>query len=130
MGILLLGFPVNEATSKERTQNSYSAHIALSVPSPITPLNAPQSTRTLDSYERYIIMRESGNNVLAANKTSTARGLGQLLISNRKHYAPLCGAVYNTVDYDEQLCMFRAYVKERYGTSARAAEHSRRMGWY
>jgi len=67
--------------------------------------------------ERWIIMRESSGDPTADNPTSTAFGLGQLLLGNRILYL---GRHYATTDCGRQLWAFRAYVRDRYGTAARA----------
>lgn len=75
-------------------------------------------------------MKESGLNPLAKNKRSSAFGVGQLLIGNRRHYGSILQIDPETRNKEEQIALFRAYVKDRYGSSAKAAEHSRRVGWY
>ena len=75
-------------------------------------------------------MKESGLKTTAKNPHSTAFGIWQGLLATRKHYAPLCGAQFDTVDYDEQLCQFRLYVKDAYGSSYKAYLHSKTTGWY
>jgi len=83
------------------------------------------------SDEAWIIQRESGGRTSADNPTSTAFGLGQLLYANRVRYAAMVGASGpDTTDFEEQKAMFRAYVKERYGTAARAKAFWQANGWY
>jgi hypothetical protein len=77
--------------------------------------------------ERYIISHESGGSTTAKNPTSTAFGLGQLLIANRRHYL---GANANTTDPTLQLQAFRGYVKDRYGTAAKAEAFWKSHHWY
>lgn len=81
----------------------------------------------LSASERYIISHESGGETTAKNPHSTAFGLGQLLIANRRHYL---GANANTTDPGLQLQAFRGYVKDRYGNADRAASFWRRHHWY
>lgn len=81
----------------------------------------------LSSSERYIISHESGGSTTAKNPSSTAFGLGQLLIANRRHYL---GANANTTDPNLQLKAFRGYVHDRYGTADRAAAFWRSHHWY
>jgi hypothetical protein len=81
----------------------------------------------LSSSERYIIQHESGGSTTAKNPHSTAFGLGQLLIANRRHYL---GANANTTDPGLQLKAFRSYVKDRYGNADRAAAFWRSHHWY
>jgi septal ring factor EnvC (AmiA/AmiB activator) len=77
--------------------------------------------------ERWIIMHESGGDPTADNPTSTAFGLGQLLLGNRILYL---GRDYATTDCGRQLWAFRAYVHDRYGTAARARAFWQANGWY
>jgi septal ring factor EnvC (AmiA/AmiB activator) len=77
--------------------------------------------------ERWIIMHESGGDPTADNPTSTAFGLGQLLLGNRILYL---GRDYATTDCGRQLWAFRAYVHDRYGTAARAKAFWQANGWY
>lgn len=85
----------------------------------------------LSSAEAWIVQRESGGRTSADNPTSTAFGLGQLLYSNRVRYAAMVGASGpETTDYNEQLAMFRAYVRDRYGTAERAKAFWQAHGWY
>jgi len=77
--------------------------------------------------ERWIIMHESGGDPTADNPTSTALGLGQLLLGNRILYL---GADYATTDCGKQLRAFRAYVRDRYGTAEAARAFWQSHGWY
>jgi peptidoglycan hydrolase CwlO-like protein len=77
--------------------------------------------------ERYIIEHESGGDPTAANPTSSAFGLGQLLLDMRLRYL---GTDYATTDCGAQLAAFRAYVGDRYGTAERAAAFWRSHHWY
>jgi septal ring factor EnvC (AmiA/AmiB activator) len=77
--------------------------------------------------ELWIIMRESGGDPAADNPTSTAFGLGQLLLGNRILYL---GRDYATTDCGRQLWAFRAYVRDRYGTAERAKAFWQANGWY
>jgi septal ring factor EnvC (AmiA/AmiB activator) len=77
--------------------------------------------------EHWIIMRESSGDPTADNPTSTAFGLGQLLLGNRILYL---GRDYATTDCGRQLWAFRAYVRDRYGTAERAMAFWRANGWY
>lgn len=81
----------------------------------------------LSSSERFIISHESGGSTTAKNPHSTAFGLGQLLIANRRHYL---GANANTTDPGLQLKAFRGYVRDRYGSADRAAAFWRKHHWY
>jgi septal ring factor EnvC (AmiA/AmiB activator) len=77
--------------------------------------------------ERWIIMRESSGDPTADNPTSTAFGLGQLLLGNRILYL---GQQYATSDCGRQLWAFRAYVRDRYGAAATAKAFWQANGWY
>jgi septal ring factor EnvC (AmiA/AmiB activator) len=77
--------------------------------------------------ERWIIMKESSGDPTADNPTSTAFGLGQLLLGNRILYL---GRDYATIDCGRQLWAFRAYVRDRYGTAERAMAFWQANGWY
>jgi septal ring factor EnvC (AmiA/AmiB activator) len=77
--------------------------------------------------EYWIIMRESSGYPTADNPTSTAFGLGQLLLGNRILYL---GRDYATTDCGRQLWAFRAYVRDRYGTAERARAFWQANGWY
>jgi septal ring factor EnvC (AmiA/AmiB activator) len=81
----------------------------------------------VSSAERWIIMRESGGDPRADNPTSTAFGLGQLLLGNRILYL---GADYATIDCGKQLQAFRTYVRDRYGTAEAAMAFWQSHGWY
>jgi septal ring factor EnvC (AmiA/AmiB activator) len=77
--------------------------------------------------EHWIIMHESGGDPTADNPTSTAFGLGQLLLGNRILYL---GQDYATIDCGKQLSAFRAYVRDRYGTAEKAQAFWQANGWY
>jgi septal ring factor EnvC (AmiA/AmiB activator) len=77
--------------------------------------------------ERWIIMHESSGDPTADNPTSTAFGLGQLLLGNRILYL---GRQYATTDCGRQLWAFRAYVRDRYGSAERAKAFWQANGWY
>lgn len=84
----------------------------------------------LSAAERWIIMHESGGRTNAQNPTSTAFGLGQLLIANRVHYGKILGVSANTTNYADQLAMFRMYVHDRYGTAQNAQKFWESHHWY
>jgi hypothetical protein len=84
----------------------------------------------LSPAERWIISHESGGRTTADNPTSTAFGLGQLLIDNRRRIGGILGFDYRTTDYNQQLAMFRYYVRERYGTADAAQRFWQAHGWY
>jgi hypothetical protein len=84
----------------------------------------------LSPAEQWIIGKESSNNVYADNPTSSAYGLGQLLLGNRQQYGRQLGFDPNTNDYGEQLAMMRAYIKDRYGSAQAAQAFWQAHGWY
>ena len=77
--------------------------------------------------EYFIIMKESGGDPTADNPTSTAFGLGQLLLDLRRR---ILGANSDTIDCGLQLMAFRTYVRERYGTAENARAFWVAHGWY
>src|SRR6266545_4195828 len=77
--------------------------------------------------EYFIIMKESRGDPTADNPTSTAFGLGQLLLDLRRR---ILGANYDTIDCGLQLMAFRTYVRERYGTAENAQAFWLSHGWY
>jgi septal ring factor EnvC (AmiA/AmiB activator) len=79
------------------------------------------------SAARTIIMKESGGNPRADNPTSTAFGLGQLLIGNRQRLIP---ENPDTVDCGLQYRAFKQYVMERYGSFEAALAFHQSHGWY
>jgi hypothetical protein len=85
---------------------------------------------SLSAAENWIIQRESGGRTTADNPTSTAFGLGQLLLANRQRIGAMLGFSASTTDYGQQLAMFRQYVKERYGNAEAAQRFWQAHGWY
>ena len=84
----------------------------------------------LSAAERWIIMHESGGRTNADNPTSTAFGLGQLLLANRQHYGAILGVSAGTTDFGAQLKMFRMYVRDRYSTAENAQAFWQAHHWY
>ena len=80
--------------------------------------------------EAAIIRRESGGRTTAKNPRSSAFGLGQLTVGNRVKYGSRCGSGASTTSRPAQLCMLRSYIRDRYGSAARALAFHRRHGWY
>lgn len=76
---------------------------------------------------REIISRESGGRPTAQNPTSTAFGLGQLLIGNRIR---LMGDNYASTDCAAQYEAFSAYALGRYGSFENALAFHNDKGWY
>jgi hypothetical protein len=87
-------------------------------------------SKGLSPAEAWIIQHESGGSVLADNPTSTAFGLGQLLLGNRQRIGGILGFSPNTTSWAEQLAMFRYYYRERYGTAENAKAFWQAHGWY
>ncbi|HEX6678950.1 MAG TPA: hypothetical protein VF486_28535 [Actinomycetes bacterium] len=77
--------------------------------------------------EWFVIAHESGGDPTAANPTSSAFGLGQLLLDQRLRYL---GVAYATTDCRRQLAAFRAYVHDRYGTAGAAMAFWVAHHWY
>lgn len=84
----------------------------------------------LSPAEAWIIQHESGGRTTAKNPKSTAFGIWQGLQSTRNAYGRKLGIDPNTTDYNQQLAMFRAYVKDRYGTPERAMSFWQQHHWY
>lgn len=76
---------------------------------------------------REIIMAESGGDPTAKNPHSTAFGVGQLIVANRKQ---LMGSNFGSTDCAAQLDAFTRYTKGRYGTFENALAFRKRNGWY
>jgi septal ring factor EnvC (AmiA/AmiB activator) len=108
-----------------------SAPATTSPPTPGTPsvplVGGRCDLSSTSAAERWIIMHESGGDPTADNPSSTAFGLGQLLLGNRILYL---GKDYATTDCGKQLAAFRAYVRERYGTAEQAQAFWQANGWY
>ena len=81
----------------------------------------------LSPAERFIVQHESGGSTTAKNPHSTAFGLGQLLIANRRHYL---GSNAGSTDPSLQLKAFRGYVHDRYGNANRAEAFWKSHHWY
>ena len=76
---------------------------------------------------RSIIMAESGGDPTAKNPRSTAFGLGQLIVANRK---ALMGGNYASTDCGAQIAAFSKYTKGRYGSFENALAFRKSHGWY
>jgi peptidoglycan hydrolase CwlO-like protein len=97
-------------------------------PAPSVPLRDGRCDLSgTSAAEQWIIMHESGGDPTADNPTSTAFGLGQLLLGNRILYL---GKDYATTDCGKQLAAFRTYVHDRYGTAEAAQAFWQSHGWY
>lgn len=77
-----------------------------------------------------LIRRESGGRTSAKNPKSSAFGLGQLIVANRRRLGKKLGINPDTTDYGQQLRMMEEYIRERYGSPEKALEFHNRKGWY
>jgi hypothetical protein len=117
----------------------------LLVTAPVTPAIADDRSdctrsswrSTLKKPEKWIIKRESGFSPTAANPTSSAFGIGQLILANRRRYAAHVGADpaaegyhSGTTEPCEQLRMMRLYIDDRYGSTKKAKKFWKRNQWY
>jgi SLT domain-containing protein len=75
-----------------------------------------------------IVKRESSFNPNAKNPNSSAYGYGQFLSSTRQQYEKKTGLSYD--DPVNQLVMMGQYVKDRYGTPAKALAFWKKNHWY
>lgn len=78
----------------------------------------------------WLINAESSGRTNAKNPKSSAFGIGQLILSNRKKYGAQLGIDPNTTDADQQHALMDAYVKERYGTYDAAKSFHLANGYY
>jgi peptidoglycan hydrolase CwlO-like protein len=115
------------ATPPPPVQPSPSAPTTSLSAGSIAVINGICDLSSTSAAERWIIMHESGGDPTADNPTSTAFGLGQLLLGNRVLYL---GSNYATTDCALQLSAFRSYVRDRYGTAEAAQAFWEANGWY
>jgi len=99
-----------------------------------TPASMGASDPKLSSGDQsslnWIIQHESGGKTSAKNPSSTAFGLGQLLIANRQKYAKALGVSPDTTNYNDQLKMMEMYIKDRYGSPTAAKAFWEQHHWY
>jgi hypothetical protein len=90
------------------------------------------SASGLSAAEAFIIQRESGGNPNARNPSSGAFGIwqGNPSSGTLQNYARQFGFNPYTTDVNQQLMMFRAYVRERYGSAEAAAAFWKAHNWY
>jgi hypothetical protein len=88
------------------------------------------SVHGLSAAEAYIIQHESGGNPRATNPSSGAFGIWQGLGSTLTSEAHKFGFNPHTTNVNEQLIMFRDYVKNRYGTPEKAMAFWKAHNWY
>jgi hypothetical protein len=74
-----------------------------------------------------IIQRESGGDPTAKNPSSSAFGVGQLIVANRK---ALMGSNYASTNCSDQIAAFSKYTLGRYGSYDKALSFHKRNGWY
>jgi len=119
---------LRQLIQQEQQQQAAAAQLG-SAPSPpsVGMVGGLCDLSSTSAAEHWIIMHESGGNPRAQNPSSTAFGLGQLLLGNRILYL---GKDYATVDCGKQLTAFRDYVRDRYGTAAAAQAFWEAHGWY
>lgn len=136
-GIIDTSTNLQQASNQYQTQqqmvNSQQQYMnqMLGMQGQMATMQQPGATQGgLSSAEQWIIGKESSNNVYADNPTSTAFGLGQLLIGNRQRYGRELGFDPNTTDYGQQLAMMRAYIQDRYGSAQAAMAFWQSHGWY
>jgi peptidoglycan hydrolase CwlO-like protein len=110
-----------------RAREAAARRAAGAAPPPVPLRNGLCDLSGTSAAERWIIMHESSGDPTADNPTSTAFGLGQLLLGNRIVYL---GQDYATTDCGKQLAAFRTYVRERYGTAEAAQAFWQSHGWY
>ncbi len=107
--------------SKSSTFKTYQNHMAQAVQKGGVPAEwVPLMTE--------LIGRESSWNSSAKNPTSTAHGYGQFLKSTRQNYEKKMGLSYS--DPVNQIIMMTQYVKDRYGTPAKALAFWDKNKWY
>ena len=109
----------------------------MQIPStPPTPVTTPQNTPQANSSEpvkdaealakEYIYFKESTHRIDAVNKSSGACGIGQSLpCSKMSNVCPNW-----QTDYDCQDGWFTDYMKNRYGTWAKAMAFHKSNGWW
>lgn len=129
--------PRNDPRWREVERAFAAAGVALdAVPvavgaSAATPVPASGDWKaTLTPAEAWIIQHESNFDPHAVNPTSGAFGIWQGLGSTLTSYAKRFGFDPHTTDPNEQLTMFRAYIKDRYGTAENAMAFWQKNRWY
>lgn len=101
---------------------------AVAAPAP-TPA-ASDWKATLSPAEAWIIKKESDFDPSAVNASSGAFGLWQGLGATLDTYANRFGFDRYTTDPNKQLTMFRAYIRDRYGTAENAKAFWEENRWY
>lgn len=99
---------------------------------PAADLTRPSGSASCDlsslpASARSIVMSESGGDPTAKNPHSTAFGLGQLIVANRK---AIMGSNFASTDCGAQIDAFKKYTIGRYGSFDKALAFRNRKGWY
>ena len=76
---------------------------------------------------RWIMMKESGGRTHVKNPHSSAFGAFQMIKANRKHYM---GKNWQSTDFNAQYRAASHYVKDRYGSWARAKRFWQSHHWW
>jgi len=113
------------------------AHAGVSLDAvPVGAAHAPAAAAagdwkaSLSPAEAWIIQHESNFDPTAVNPQSGAFGIWQGLGSTLNSYADRFGFDHHTTDPNQQLTMFRAYIKDRYGTAENAKAFWEKNLWY
>lgn len=123
--------PTGDPRWREVERAFVSAGLPLdAVAAPAAPAPAGDWKATLSPAEAWIIKNESDFDPTAVNASSGAFGLWQGLGPTLDTYANRFGFDRHTTDPNQQLTMFRAYIKDRYGTAENAKAFWEREGWY
>ena len=129
--VIVSGNVKNKAAGSAGGSSPSRGSVPVAKAKPAAPAPQKKGMTGLSESEAWIIRHESSGRVTAKNPESSAFGLGQLIKANREKYAAELGITNpDTTDYNEQLAMFRAYVKDRYGTAEKAQEFWEEKGWY
>jgi len=113
-----------------------TAALALSLSAPATAIASGTPTGygpcwdVATATEREIMRNESRGWTTADNPRSTAYGCSQGLLSTRRRYADDCGVSASTLSVEGQMCIFRSYIADRYGSASKALAYRRAHGWY
>jgi hypothetical protein len=85
------------------------------------------ANQSMDPNARWIMMHESSGRTHVKNPHSSAFGAFQMIKANRKHYM---GANWQSTDFSAQYRAASSYVRDRYGSWARARSFWNRHHWY
>jgi hypothetical protein len=121
--------PTGDPRWREVERAFVSAGIPLDASAAPTPAGGDWKA-ALSPAEAWIIQKESDFDPTAVNASSGAFGLWQGLGTTLDTYANRFGFDRHTTDPGEQLTMFRAYIKDRYGTAENAKAFWEKNRWY